>query len=213
MKIVIFILVFIFAGCSFKTPIDQTSFKLHSAFKSYQTDFLSGDEVLARYDLKRAILFAKQNANVTQLATIYLGQCALDISVGVENSCKEYKNISDLLDDKKLQNYNHLIKLELKDIEIEKLPPQYQEFAKALIQKEYQKAIKNAMDIKNISSKLIALALIKDKLNKQEIKHILEITSLYGYKKSSIFWLKRLRDITKSKLDKILLTKHLTIIK
>jgi hypothetical protein len=86
-KILLFIFLLQFNGCSFKTPQNKWQFKSVNAFSAYTKNFLSAKDTLAKDDLKRAVNHAKQSANLSQLARIYLGECALNISVGLKDNC------------------------------------------------------------------------------------------------------------------------------
>ena len=84
----------LFSACSFKSPPNQWQFKSTAAFDSYTKNFLSSNDALAKNDLSRAIKHAKQSADLKMLARVYLGECALNISVGIDDNCKDYLNIS-----------------------------------------------------------------------------------------------------------------------
>ncbi|MFT7005397.1 MAG: hypothetical protein ACJAWW_002772, partial [Sulfurimonas sp.] len=100
-----------FSACSFKSPANQWQYQSSSAFDSYTKNFLSCNNSLAKNDLSRAIKHSKQSADLTMLCKIYLGKCALNISVGLNDSCKEYKNISELVNNKSLDAYYDFITL------------------------------------------------------------------------------------------------------
>lgn len=159
------LLLFFITSCSFQTPPNQWQHQSASAFSAYTQDFLSADDLLAKNDLARAIHHAKQSANLSTLARIYLGKCALNISVGVEDKCQEYKNISSLVDDAKLQEYYEFI-----------------------IKRSDAKA-KDVLDMSRDSSKLLNGALHKEHLDDASREKLLSIASYHGYKKAVLFWL------------------------
>ena len=107
-SLILFIAVF-FGACSFKTPPNQWQHKSANAFNTYVKDFMHGEDSLAKSDLKRAIKHAKKSSDLTTLARVYLGKCALNISVGIDDKCEEYKNISHLVEDEELLNYYSVI--------------------------------------------------------------------------------------------------------
>lgn len=161
---ILLVLLFV-SSCSLKTPPNQWQYRSASAFNAYTHDFLSGENNLAKNDLARAIRDAKKSANLSTLARIYLGKCALNIAVGIEDSCQEYQNISSLVDDVKLQEYY-----------------------KFITKKSDVKA-KNVLDMSKDSSKLLNGALNKEHLDDTSRKKMLDIASYHGYKKAVLFWL------------------------
>jgi len=194
---IILLSIIFFNACSIKTKPNNTYYKMSNAFKTYQKDFLSSYDILAKNDLKRAKNFAKQNADIDALATIYLGECALNISVGKDMKCQRYLDIKDLLTNDLLDAYYHLITLKLKKNDLKIVPKDYVKFAKYLYNKDYTKAYSEILEMPKVSSQLIASSLIKTSLTKHQIKSLLKIASFNGYKKSSIFWLKELKNKTK----------------
>ena len=178
-----------FVSCSLQTPKDEWQYKSANAFSSFTKNFLSDNEALAKNDLKRAIKQAKQSADITQLAKVYLGECALDISVGEESRCEKYKNISELLQNKKLDAYYDFLTHSYQDNTIKYLPQHYREFASHLKNSEYSKANQDIFEIKKESSALLAGALIKNNLDEKTRKHLIKMASFHGYKKVVLFWL------------------------
>ncbi|MDA3909559.1 MAG: hypothetical protein PF437_10790 [Sulfurimonas sp.] len=178
----------LFSACSFKSPPNQWQYQSTTAFDSYTKNFLSANDALARNDLSRAIKHAKQSANLKMLARIYLGKCALNISVGIEDSCQNYLNISDLVNDNALNAYYSFITLK-SNTSIENLNSQYKDFALLLKNKDFTKANSEILNIQKPTSKLLAASLIKDKLTQSSRYEMIKSASFYGYKKSVLFWL------------------------
>ncbi|MFT5661956.1 MAG: hypothetical protein ACI9TV_002604 [Sulfurimonas sp.] len=183
------LIIIFFAGCSLQTPKNEWQYKSSNAFSSYTKNFLSDNNALAQNDLKRAIKHAKQSANITQLARIYLGECALNISVGKESKCEKYKDISALIDNQELDAYYDFIILSYQDNTIKNLPKHYREFATHLDSSHYNKTHEDIVSMKKATSSLLAGALIKNHLDEKTRKHLLEIASFHGYKKAVLFWL------------------------
>jgi len=196
-KIFLFI-VFIsfFSGCSLSTPANQWQYKSTTAFNAYKENFLKQNLVVAQADLKRAIKHAKMSADLTQLATIYLGECALKTAVStLIQPCNKYKRIQPLIENKSLDTYFDF--LQKKEINIELLPSEYK---------------KSLFDIEKATSFFISASLLQDNLNEKDINKILQKASFYGYKQVVLFWLKKAVKITKSnKKKKILLKKILVL--
>ena len=209
--LLIFIMLYI-TSCSFKPPKNQWQFKSSNSFDLYIQNFLKSNDKMAKNNLKRAISNAKNSSDFTQLAKIYLGRCAIRLSVGESIDCRNYQKISHLVLDKKLEAYYHLLNLSIKTQEIIYLPKIYQPFAIALVDKNYSQAIQEILKQDKITSKLISARLIKDRLDNQSKNKIIEEVSFYGYKKSVIFWLKELKNSTIDKRKKAIITQKIYIL-
>lgn len=181
--------IILLTSCSMKTPKNEWQYKSTNAFNSYTSNFLSGNDLMAKSDLQRAINHAKQSANLTQLAKIYLGECALNISVGNVDTCEEYLYISPLVKSKKLDAYYDFITLSIKDEDIKYLPMHHQNFAYQLNKKNFQKAYKDLIEMEQTTSVLLCGALIKSNLENISREELIKKASFHGYKKSAIFWL------------------------
>ena len=155
----------ILLGCTFKTPPNEWQHKSADAFSSYVKDFMYAEDSLAKNDLNRAIKHAKKSADLTSLARVYLGKCALNLSVGIADKCDEYKKISNLIDDEELVNYY------------------------GIITKTSNKNPNDILNTDKATSILLNGALKKDRLSSEERAKLLEVASFNGYKKAVIFWL------------------------
>jgi len=199
-KFIISVLIIsLFSACSFKSEPNEWKYKSINAFSSYTSNFLSNRDALAKSDLKRALTHAKQSANLTQLSRIYLGECALNISVGIYDKCLKYKEISELVDDESLNSYYKFINSRITKAEIKTLKDPYKDFATNLVSQDFAKAKENMFNMDKITSKLLSASLIKNKLNFDEVEMLIEDASFYGYKKSVIFWLNIQKSKTTSK--------------
>jgi len=179
----------LFSSCSFKSPPNKWQYESSNAFDSYTQNFLSSNDTLAKENLNRAIQHAKKSADLTMLARIYLGECALNISVDMKDRCDKYTNISDLVNDKALDAYYKFITQQLNESDIKHLKQSYKKFALLLHKKEFIKAQNEISNISKDTSKLIAASLIKDSIDSQTRDKIIKIASFNGYKKSVLFWL------------------------
>ncbi len=153
-----------FFGCSFKSPVNDWQYKSVNAFDSYTQNFLSLNNTLAKDDLNRAIKHAKKSANFTTLARIYLGECALNISVGLNDRCEKYQDIKSIVNDNYLESYYNLITLNLDKVQLSSLNNSYQNFTKSLIAKDFKDATYQIWQMDKTSSKLLAASLIKKNL-------------------------------------------------
>jgi aryl carrier-like protein len=200
------------SACSFKSPPNQWQYKSTSAFDSYTKNFLSSNDALAKNDLNRAIEHAKHSADLTMLSRIYLGKCALNISVGIKDSCQDYKNIAPLVNDKTLEAYYNFITLQLDSIQLLNLNNEYRDFASYIKLKQYSKADIQISKISRPTSKLLSASLMKNNLSSKTRKEILDLASFYGYKKSVLFWLKNIRDNTNDEIKRHNLSKKISIL-
>lgn len=177
------------SACSFKTPDNKWQHNSANYFQLYTKNFLNANKVLAKSDLKVAIENAKRSADLTTLAKVYLGKCALDISVGINNDCQEYQDIALLVEDVKLEAYHHFLEQKMQESEFKLLPSAYQNFVQAIAKKDTVSAKKAIVSMEKITSQLLASALIKEELDKQSVAFILQRASYFGYKKAVLFWL------------------------
>jgi hypothetical protein len=202
----------LFSACSFKSPPNQWQYKSTTAFDSYTKNFLSANNALAKNDLSRAIKHAKQSADLKMLARIYLGECALNISVGIDDSCQDYLNIADVVNDNSLEAYYSFITLQTK-YSIQNLNSQYKDFALLIKNKDFAKANSEILKIRKPTSKLLAASLIKDKLTQQTRHEMIKSASFYGYKKSVLFWLNEAKINTTNEDEHKKLSKKISILK
>lgn len=207
-----FVLTFAFLGCSFKTPANQWQYSSVNAFDAYKKDFLSANDSAAKNDLSRAVKHAKVSADLSMLSRIYLGECALNISVGKEDKCEKFKDIQELEKDESLNAYYSFISKELKKEQIYLLPKIYQDFARHVEVQEYKKANKDILKMDKVTSKLLSAALIKENLSDELRDKILEVASYNGYKKAVIFWLNEIKNNTLDEKKKVEIDKKIDIL-
>ena len=187
--VVLFVTAF-FVGCSVSTPPNQWQYKSTNSFNSFKKNFLEGNDLLAEVELKRAISKASSSADLKQLARVYLGACALHKAVGLEDDCKEYKKIQNLLEDKKLDNYYFFINKEFDKVDKRALEERYRPFVEALQEKKIQNAVDIALKEKDPLKKLMMISLLGDKASLTLIDDGIKLLSYYGYKKGVITLLK-----------------------
>lgn len=202
-----------FQGCSLKSPENQWQYNSSSAFNSYIKSFLIDEEELAKSDLQRAIKYAKQSANLEQLARIYLGTCALNISVGIEDKCKNYNEIKEFVNSYELESYFLMLINKIDKEHISYLPKQYQSFVEYKLQKQYDLAFKAIKSMEETSSQFIAASLIKDEIKKSDINYLIEKASFYGYRKLVLFCLDNLYKIEDNLEEKQRILKKVNILK
>lgn len=208
----IYLLVF-FQGCSFKSPLNQWEFNSSSSFSSYSKYFLIDEEELANSELQRAIKYAKQSANLEQLARVYLGACALNISVGKEDKCKDYIKIEEFVSSPELKVYYLMLLNEGQEEQTSYLPKQYQTFIEYKYLKKYDLAFESIKSIKQASSQFIAAKLIKKQIKKSQVKFLINKASFYGYKKIVLFWLNYYYSLESNLKEKEKIAKKIKILK
>ncbi len=197
--------IILFSGCSFSTPPNDWQYKSVNAFNSYTKNFLYSNDKIAKNDLQRAVSHAKNSANLNHLARIYLGKCALNISVGIDDRCQEYKDIKEIINSNTLDAYYDFLLSIITGKQIDKLPKIYQEFAWHMETKNFKKANTDILSMDRATSQILAASLLKNNIDKKSINKVIETASFHGYKKAVIFWLKKLKRITtdKKEVDKI----------
>jgi len=210
---IFFSILIVFAGCSFKTTPNQWEYDSAKAYKSYTKNFLTNKQTLAKSDLEKAIDYAKQSANLNQLAKIYLGKCALQISVGNNSTCQDYQDIKRLIDNKKLDIYFLMLQKKLKKEDLKFLPKQYEKFYQYYLAEKIVKSFEYMFGAENITSLFIVSSLHKDKLSKIQINKLIDKASFYGYKRVVLFWLNNLYEKEKNEIKKDLILEKINILK
>jgi hypothetical protein len=211
-KIIIPIFAILFSACSFKSPPNEWKYKSISSFDEYTKNYLKNNQYLAKANLTDAIKFAKQGGDIAQLATIYLGVCALDQSIGKSNKCKEYIDIKDLVTSANLSSYYSMIENKITKDEIQNLPKKYQSFITHKLNNNYKKAYES-IESMPITSQFISANLIKESLSKSQIEYLIQKASFYGYKSLIIYWLEHLYSIENDKINKNKIKKRIEVIK
>ena len=215
MKTVLFSLgiIFLFSACSFKVAPNKWEYDSAIAYDSYTKNFLRQKDATAKNDLQRAIAHAKSGSDFKMLATIYLGECALMVSVGEETKCEKYLELKDIIKDPTLEAYYNFISNTLPKEQITLLPNIYQNYVWHIRYNEYTKAMNDIATMTKSTSKFLAAALMRDNLDNKTRARMIELASYHGYKKVSIFWLEESKRHTKNKKELELLNKKINILK
>lgn len=212
-KLLLYALIVIsFSACSFKTPPNEWQYKSANAFDSYTKNFLGANESLAKDDLNTAVQNAKRSADLTPLARIYLGECALNISVGLTDKCNKYKDIADIANNKALDAYFAFLTSSMTNEQINKLPKNYQKFALHAKNSEFAKADNELLNISKPTSLFLAAALIKKDIADETIEEVVKTASFHGYKKVVIFWLNEKKNRTADIDKKNKISKKISIL-
>lgn len=206
------IILFLFSACSFETAPNEWQHKSINAFDAYQKNFLSSNDSSAKNDLSRAIKHAKSSDDLTTLARIYLGECALNISVGVGDKCDDYSKISSLTEDKTLDSYFLFISSKSSDESIKLLPKHYQNFSHYLKEQDYKKANESLKGIEEPTSIFLCGAILDRHIDDESIEKIIKVASLYGYKKVILYWLNIKKDRTTDLIEKSRIAQKISVI-
>ncbi len=194
--ILTFLLLIMISGCSTKRPDDAWRYNTATAYKYAEQYFLEGKNALAQSEYRRSESYAKQSADLTPLARLYLSKCALNRSVLLEDACDEYRSISEHSDDPSLPGYFALLSQDFRQKDISSFPPQYQPFAKAYLSKERHAIQKSIANIELLTSQMIAAAIAREYLDDATMETIIERASYFGYKRAVIAWMQQLIDTT-----------------
>ena len=202
----------LFAGCSFKSEPNLWEYKSAQAFESYKQNFLRGNDLLAKHDLAQAIKHAKSSADLSQLASVYLGKCALNKAVGIADACTEFQKVQELVSCPKLQNYYRFLQKDLTRLNTHYLPSRYKNFADALKENDMQKANDTLQKMGHPASMMLALSLLGDNAAKESIEAALKQASFYGYKKGVLHLLQELEKREDDPKKKSVLKKKIEIL-
>jgi hypothetical protein len=193
----IFVLItLLFAACSTKKPDDAWRYNAVNAYKHAQTYFLEGKSSLAKNDFKRAEAYAKQGADMQMLGRLYLGSCALNKSAFLEDDCKRYSAIADLITDQELTSYHALLTGALSSGQVASLPPQYRTFGTAYLAGDTDAIRKSVAGLSPFPSKAVAAALARDRLDDALVESIIAEASHKGYQRLVIVWMRHLAATT-----------------
>ena len=180
---------FLFLGCS-STPVkNEWQVQSVNAYESSKLYFLKDENTLASTDLKRAKKYARQSADLSTLAKIELSQCALHVSVLQDDNCSAYKELEPLAKDSLSHSYYLFLQNKYTQKDINNLPARYKNFAAYKLAGDYEQAQRELLSTKEIISKSIMASLIKEKLDANTVKVLIDELSFYGYKKAVLAWL------------------------
>jgi hypothetical protein len=195
-----------------KTPPNQWQYNSTNAFDSYKNNYLSSNDSAAKEDFKRAVKHAKVSSELTTLSRIYLGECALHISVGEEDECIKFQEIQNVVNDAFLDAYYGFITYQLTKEQIPLLPQIYQDYIWHVENLEYKEANEDILKMDEATSQLLSAALLKENLTNELREKMVEVASFHGYKKAVLFWLHELKNNTIDKNKQAQLSKKISIL-
>jgi len=203
LSIVLGVSIAVLSGCSIKFTQPQNAWQVKavSAFQNYQQYYLEGRVILADSERKKAISQAKQSANLETLARVYIADCAIQAAVLRSSDCALYLQVRPLVKAPELEAYYHLLSGDLTLSEVDKLPTQYQSFAKAWLSGKTGELDKLILSMASVESQLVAASLVKEKLALNTRRDLIQKTANYGYKLASIRWMEYLSKRTPDALE------------
>ncbi|MBU0631015.1 hypothetical protein KKA17_00045 [bacterium] len=201
------------SACSFTKPKNEWQINSINAYDSYKEYYLKGEDNLASTDMKRAVKYAKQSADLNTLARIYVSECALHVGVLEGENCAKYLNVKNLAASDELYSYYQFLQDKLAAENIKFLPSKYQRFATYKLNNDLRQAESELLKMDDIVSKMICASLVKDSLHVDTIKILIDEASFYGYKKAVINWMVFYKIKTTDLSEKNLLGKKLQILK
>ncbi len=210
-KVLFFTVFLLFAGCSFNAPKNSWIYQVSNSYELYKKNLLKGNDELAKENLKNAVKEAKSSADLSSLAKIYLGECALNNALGIEDKCRKYLDLKDVADSKELQNYYYLVTKDIKKTDPSLLPVKYKYLVKYIKKGDYRSANKAVSEIQTPSSRLIAIYILGDNAYKTTIKSSIKFFSYYGYKKAVLHLLKKYYIIETDKTEKAKIKKIIKV--
>jgi len=192
MKILLLFIISLFflQGCSSAQPKNQWQYQAASSLKAYTKHYLEGNELRAKADLTHAREEASRSARLYTLIDIELTVCAIHIGVLSPKPCQKASKLLTLESDPSQKAYLDLLNKQLSSTQIKDLPGQYREFATSLLANDINASNDDIRDIEPLTSRLVASALIKERLSAENIQSLINELSYHGYKRALLAWLK-----------------------
>jgi hypothetical protein len=190
------LLMLLLAGCAAPRHADQWRYRAAEATLEYRDAFLEADDSLAAEAYEIAENAAKQSADLDPLARLYLSECALRLAVLDPSDCPRYRVLSRIHHDTSHDAYHALISGRLQHDQIVALPPQYRAFAAAYASDDIDRARQAAETITPLHSRLVASALIRDRLDEPQVEALVDAASHHGYRRAVIAWMTYLQQRT-----------------
>lgn len=199
----------LFAACSTPQHEDSWRYQAATATEAYAEHFLKDERLLVQSNYSHAERSARQSADLESLARLYLTRCALKRAVFEADGCEEAAELTLLLGDAGLSAYYAMLTASLPPEQISDLPPQYRRFGYALLSGDGDRICRTAMAVTPLRSRLVAAALVRDRLDPSDIETLIEDASHPGYRRAVLAWMRYLSDITTDPEQRSLLLKKL----
>ncbi len=185
----LFVLFFLLTACSRSVPENQWQYQASAMSQKYQEHFLQKKSFRAELDLSHARSLARQSAELSTLIDIELTSCAMELGVLAPHPCKNALELLILDPDPSQKAYFHLLTAQFSYGEISLLPAQYRDFAKAFLDEDTTRINRALGRIEPLSSRLVASALSREKIDEKNIQELIKRLSFKGYKNPLLSWL------------------------
>ena len=190
MKMALFIATVLFiSGCSTQSPPNRWQYQSTNSYKNFERYYLEHKTTLAAMEFDRARTYATQSADLRSLARIELSRCALKFALLEPFECREFENVSGLIEDEELSAYYAFLKGDISSQALPSLPLQYRKITAALAGNDRAELNRRVLEIEPLTSRMIAAAKVKGALEEATIEKIVHDLSHHGYKHGVIVWL------------------------
>ncbi len=200
--------IFIFFGCSTKTPVNNWQYQSVNTYKSFEKYYLQNHLNLASVELQNARTYASQSSDLNTLARIELSYCALRVAMLENFSCPRYEKLKALINSNELEAYEAFLSKTITKKQISSLPQKYKNIALAQLKDDKSDINEQIKNISPITSKMIAASLNLKYIDINIIDSIIDESSYNGYKNAVIAWLNlKLQHTTDKKKRDIIIRK------
>ena len=179
----------------------------------YKQDYLEDNASKAEDHFTKAVKEAKENNDYNTLGVLYLSECGLNNSLGIKDECSKYVNIKDKINNPDYDAFMDLIHQKIKKDQVTLLCKNYRPFVNAMLDKDYKQANIEVLKIEPLTSQLVSAYLIKDHLEIQTIKDIINNNYYFAYNKAVLYWMNELQNRTTDTKEKEELTKKINSLK
>ena len=162
----------------------------------YKQDYLQDNTAKAEDHFSKAVKEAEENNNYNALGVLYLSECGLNNSLGIKDECSKYVNIKDKINNPDYDAFMDLIHQKITKDQVALLCKNYRPFVNAMLDKDYKQANIEVLKIEPLTSQLVSAYLIKDHLEIQTIKDIINNNYYFSYNKAVLYWMNELQNRT-----------------
>lgn len=196
MKQWILYVVLALAGCA-QAPVPDWQQNTAAALDRYRMSLLAGDRNAAAGDFREALREAKRGGDISQLATVYLTQCALQQALLEFDSCPDYRALASLGTTAAHQAYFDWLQAAPALPDVPLLPAAYRELALHLEEKNPQAIHRIVSRIDTPVSRLIACGTVvkTGRADPALLQLAIETAARQGWKSAHLVYRKQLADV------------------
>ena len=193
-KLILFLsVILLFSACSI-TKVQH--------LRLYKKNYLQDNDIQTKFHFQKAVQEAKSSKDYNTLGILYLSECGLNNSLGIQDKCDKYLEIKNKINNKEYDAFMDLIHKKIKKEQVKFLCKNYRSFVYAMLLKDYKKANEEVLKIEPLTSQLVSANLIKEHLEVQTIKDIINNNYYFGYKKAVIYWMIELKNRVPNEKEK-----------